>query len=117
MFIKKNKTKFTLNLFKKTYGVGSISLKFFFNYYGINTRLHKLKIKQEFSNKIRILVDELTFRKTLKAKLITQRKFVVEKLKNYISLRYVLRYPIRGQRTHTNGNTRRKLKSKNPFLT
>lgn len=117
MFIKNNNIKFTLNLFKKTYGIGSISLNCFLNYYGINTRLHKLKIKQEISNRIRLLIDELTFRKTLKTKLITNRKFVLERLKNYISFRHLYRYPIRGQRTHTNGSTRKILKSKNSFLT
>jgi ribosomal protein S13 len=115
MFIKKN--KITLNFFKKIYGVGSASLICFFNYYGVNIRLHILKPKQEFFSRIRILIDEITFRKTLKMKLIANRKFIIEKVKNYISLRHVFHYPVHGQRTHTNGKTRKKLKTKVPFLT
>ncbi len=113
----KKKIEISFSFFKKVFGCGSLSQKEFFNYYGINVRLRSVKLKQEFFNKIRILIDELTFRRTLKMKLITTRKFIIEKIKNYTSLRYTLRYPIRGQRTHTNGKTRKNLKTKVPLLT
>jgi ribosomal protein S13 len=59
--------------------------------------------------KINRLINHLTFKKTLKDKIIKLRMFVINDLKNYVYIRYVNGYPVRGQRTHTNSKTRKRL--------
>lgn len=103
------KKKFNLSSAKIVFGVGHSSIVKICNKFGLNTRIKILKCKLKTVTKITKLINKLTFKKTLKIKLINIRKFAVDKLKNYRGARHFLRYPVRGQRTHTNAQTRKRL--------
>ena len=109
-FLKKK--KFDVNKFIKNYGIGKNRIFSFYNKFGLNNRLRFIKAKYKIFKHINILINKLTFRNTLKNKLLNIRKFTVESLRNYKGVRHSLRYPVRGQRTHTNAKTRKRLKTK-----
>jgi small subunit ribosomal protein S13 len=94
---------------KEFVGVGQESLKLLNNKVGINTftKLSYLKTSQ------RIIVSKLKnsigYSNTLKIKLKKSVEFF-KTIKNYRGMRHLYNYPVRGQRTHTNAKTRKKLK-------
>jgi len=93
------------------YGIGNSTIFSIYNKYGLNNKTKKLKTKSVTFQKIINLANKLTLKNTLRNKQIEIRKFTVKRLKNYKGVRHLLRYPVRGQRTHTNGKTRKKLKT------
>ena len=93
------------------YGIGNSTVLSIYNKYGLNNKSKKLKTKSVTFQKVINLANKLTLKNTLRNKQIEIRKFTVKRLKNYKGVRHLLRYPVRGQRTHTNGKTRKKLKS------
>lgn len=97
--------------FKKLYGVGESSLYSFRILFGLNSRYRLNNFNQKTKRSINQIVDKLTHKNSLKLKLLGYRKFTVEVLKNYKGVRHNLRYPVRGQRTHSNAKTRKRLKS------
>lgn len=112
--IKSSKSKkFDINKFIKSYGIGKNRIFSFYNEFGLNNRFSFIKAKYKVLTSISTLVDKLTSRNTLQNKLVRIRKFTTHSLKNYKGARHLLRYPVRGQRTHTNGRTRKRLKNKN----
>ena len=104
------KKHFFIHKFQNLYGIGINSLLIFSKRFGLNRRLKCNQINIETYNNISRLTDKLTHKNNLKSVLIDNRKFIIEKLKNYKGVRHLLRYPVRGQRTHTNGKTRKILK-------
>jgi len=108
-FKKKN---FDLDAVKQNFGISDSSVSNICKKFGLNRRIEIVKIKFKIRSKISKIVTKLTFKKNLKNKIISIRKFAIEKLKNYKGVRYFLRYPVRGQRTHTNSKTRKHLKNK-----
>ena len=92
------------------YGIGENRITQFNKQFGLNKRikLHKINFITHF--KINKLISKITYKNSLKKELLKLRKFTIEKLKNYKGVRHMLRYPVRGQRTHTNAKTRKKLK-------
>ena len=114
-----NKKIFNLSTAKTTFGIGNSSIEKICKKFGLNNRIHILKCKLKTTRRINNLINKLTFKRTLKNKIIRIRKFSMEELKNYKGIRYELGYPIRGQRTHTNAKTRKKLQKnkKYNFLT
>lgn len=105
-----NKNFYFIRDFKRIYGIGKNRLIFFYNLFGLNKRLQFNKVSYIIFLSINKLVDKFTYKNTLKSVLVKIRKFTVEKLKNYKGARHLLRYPVRGQRTHTNAKTRKKLR-------
>jgi small subunit ribosomal protein S13 len=103
------KKKFNLSSAKIVFGIGDSSIAKICNKFGLNTRVKILKCKLKTVTKITTLINKLTFKKTLKIKLINIRKFTTDKLRNYRGARHTFRYPVRGQRTHTNAQTRKRL--------
>jgi len=109
-FLKKK--KFDVNKFIKIYGIGKNRIFSFYNKFGLNRRVRLIKVKYRIFKNINLLINKLTFRNTLQNKLLNIRKFTIESLRNYKGIRHSLRYPVRGQRTHTNAKTRKRLKTK-----
>jgi len=109
-FYKKYKRIF-FNFFKikLTFGINFSSITKICQIFGINKRLKIIKFNISKMKKINRLINHLTFKKTLKDKIIKLRMFVINDLKNYVYIRYVNGYPVRGQRTHTNSKTRKRL--------
>lgn len=103
------KHRLTLRKIKSIYGVGNATVKSYAKKFGLNNCfVKKIKIK------VLRLMDKISFKltwdKNLMNKLIANRKFLMQNVKNYRSLRHSLRYPARGQRTKTNSSTRKKIK-------
>lgn len=101
--------KLTFKKIKIIFGVGSGRVQSYVKKFGLSSSfVKKVKI-----NKLRIM-DQISFKltwdKNLINKLIDNRKFLVETIKNYRGIRHLLRYPSRGQRTKTNSSTRKKIK-------
>jgi ribosomal protein S13 len=113
--IKLLKKKFSKSL-KSNFGVGqkvflSLLKKFGINKVGCNC------IKTDTLNLMDKIVFKLTLGKNLINKLVLNRKYIVNVIKNYKGSRHMNRYPARGQRTRTNSNTRKKFKDIRQYLT
>lgn len=104
------KNYYFISDFKKIYGLGKNNVLFFYKQFGLNRRLKSNKIKYTVYLNTNKLSDKITYQNNLKNYLLKNRRFSIEKLKNYKAVRHQLRYPVRGQRTRTNSKTRKKLK-------
>ena len=92
----------------KIFGIGYRQCKKNFDFNGLNTRLQPVNVKKEHTSKI---TNQITFLKTGK-KLQNEIKEYIEflvKTRTYKGIRHKLRYPVRGQRTHTNAKTTTKI--------
>jgi len=78
---------------------------------GINTKNLFITIKKNLAFKVEILLkkEQVNRGKFLKENIKKNVEFLIE-LKNYKGNRHKLKYPVRGQRTHTNAKTRTKFK-------
>ena len=106
-----NLNKIQITNLNNIYGVGNSTIFSIYNKYGLNNRIKISKIKYPTFRKITNSINKLTFKNKFRNKQIEIRKFVTTRLKNYKGMRHLLRYPIRGQRTHSNGKTRKRLKN------
>ena len=117
----KKKRVFNLGVAKTTFGISNSSITKICNKFGLNGRINikTSKCNLKTTRKVNKFINKLTFKRSLKSKIVKRRKFAIETLKNYKGVRYNLGYPIRGQRTHTNARTRKKLKNnkKQNYLT
>lgn len=77
-----------------------------FDLLGLNKKKHKFFIKQDHMLQLN---KQVLLRNTIKQRTIEYLKFN-SALKNYKNFRNILGYPSRGQRTHTNAKTKKKLK-------
>jgi len=84
--------------------------------FGINRKGRNI-IKTHLLSLMDKIVFKLTLGKNLISKLVLNRKYTVNVIKNYKGLRHMNRYPARGQRTRTNSNTRKKFKDIRQYLT
>lgn len=110
--IKKKKIKrLNTNPLKNIFGIGSGTASSVYKKYGLNNRIKTFKAKTSVVQKITSLINKLTFKNTLRNKQTEIRRFTNTRLKNYKGARHLLRYPVRGQRTHSNGKTRKRLKN------
>ena len=95
----------------KEFGISHQTQKKVFNKIGVNNKKKFINLK----NSLLLKTDNL-----LKKKQINKGKFLKEtikkniefliELKSYKGIRHKLKYPVRGQRTHTNAKTRIKFK-------
>jgi small subunit ribosomal protein S13 len=102
-----NKTK--LGSLEKIHGISSSSLLALKQKTGINYRLKEVFLKdfQLANSKIFLLA----FKTDKKLKIETKESIsFLKKLKSFKGTRHKLGYPCRGQRTHTNAKTAKKLK-------
>lgn len=75
---------------------------------GLNKRIESKFLKLTHISRLNTLRDKFYFGKELKKKIQNNVAFFV-KIKCYKGIRHKLKYPTRGQRTHTNAKTRKKL--------
>jgi small subunit ribosomal protein S13 len=105
----------------KNYNTLNNNFKSNFLIFGINTKIKNSFLKV-FGLNHRLIPDSLTLKQKLKLNLFLTKfdsgkklkEFVKNnisffiKIKNYKGNRHKLKYPTRGQRTHTNAKTRKK---------
>jgi small subunit ribosomal protein S13 len=103
----------TIKILKKNIkeykGIGNNLIKKIYKKIGINTKLNKLLIKNNYLNYLNLNINKYTFNNLLLKKIKISIDFYI-KLKNYRGIRHFYKYPVRGQRTHTNAKTTKKLK-------
>jgi small subunit ribosomal protein S13 len=95
----------------KIHGINDSSFLILKKKVGINCRLKKLFVKETQLNKSKKLI--LTIKTEKKLKMETKESInYLKKLKSFKGIRHKLGYPCRGQRTHTNAKTVKKVKNK-----
>lgn len=111
--IKKNRTYAKLNKVLSSFGIGYNSKVALKRSVGINLRTNEdYNVKSKILNKVHKIVDN---KYLIGRKLILNNKENLDfltKLKTYRGLRNKFGYPARGQRTHTNAKTKKKLQKK-----
>lgn len=100
--------KSTKKNFKKTAGIGNKNINVIYNEVGLNPRIFQVALKPKQERAINYLVKKLSFNKTLKIKIKKIINFYIN-IKTYKGLRHQSKQPVRGQRTHTNAKTVKKL--------
>jgi small subunit ribosomal protein S13 len=89
------------------YGINIKAKKDFFKTFGINFRISPTNLKIRQNLKLNSFLAKINSGKFLKD-FIRNNIFFYIKIKNYRGNRHYLKYPTRGQRTHTNAKTRKK---------
>lgn len=107
MYKKINKNISILNSIKKIYGVGKQHISVLKKNLGLNKRTKILGLKKKTSILFNSCLKRHCF---LIKKKNNSKKFILKLLtiKSYRGVRHKLKYPVRGQRTHTNGKTQKK---------
>lgn len=108
---KNTNTSFLKSFIKNTYGIGQVKGMFLTKNCGINVRINSQKIKTKQLNEINKKTQLITTGKKLKDKIKNTVSFLI-KTKTYKGIRHKLKYPARGQRTHTNAKTKKNLNIK-----
>ena len=105
---KKSYKNMTYNLLKKKLlrhnGIGTKAVNSIYTNLGLNPRLRSINYRSLQLNRINKAVNKLSYKKTFKTKINSIINYYI-KLKNYRGVRHLMRYPVRGQRTHTNAKT------------
>jgi small subunit ribosomal protein S13 len=91
------------------WGINKPKIKTFYNSFGLNYRIEAIKFKRKQLGGLNQKIKKIETGKKLKEKIKNIINFSI-KIRTYKGLRHKLRYPTRGQRTHTNAKTRRKFK-------
>ena len=107
MYKKKNK-QIVFKRITNIFGIGVEKATKFFDRIGINKRNNASFIKKKKIKGLNRLIKKNLTEKKLK-KNIQEIKIFSQKIKTYKSIRNKLNYPCRGQRTHTNAKTKRKI--------
>lgn len=99
----------TIKLISKKEGVGSSKIKKAAQFCGLNSKksFNGLRPKQE--SDFYKTIEEKKGLKNLKESKKEFLSFLI-KLNSYKGIRHKLKYPARGQRTHTNAKTKKKFK-------
>lgn len=77
---------------------------------GVNTRRMPSQLKLNLVNKVKLSLKSTLSGKRLKRKVSKSISFCI-KVKTYKGIRNKLKYPSRGQRTHTNARTKKRISS------
>jgi small subunit ribosomal protein S13 len=100
-----NKKKNTFSSLKSTHGLNNTSIKKIFLLNGIGrsepTTTLNLEIFENFKKQVEFFYN-------LEENKIFNNINKKKKIKNYSGMRHLLKLPVRGQRTHTNGKTPKK---------
>jgi small subunit ribosomal protein S13 len=94
-------------IIKKNYGIGLNNTKLLYGKFGFNIRAKLVKRVYLISRRLRFVVSNLTHKNELRL-IKKENVYHYIKLKNYKGTRHKYKYPVRGQRTHTNAKTRKK---------
>ena len=96
-------------LTENNYGIGLKTGNVFFKKLGLNSRINPKTFKRKQINEI-----NKRSQSTLSGKKLKENKkniiLFLSKNKTYKGIRHKLKYPARGQRTHTNAKTKKKFK-------
>jgi small subunit ribosomal protein S13 len=103
--------KSKLENLSKIYGINTSSFLLLKKKIGVNYRLKKLFIKEIQLKKSKKLLLTIKTEKKLKMEIKESINYL-KKLKSFKGIRHKLGYPCRGQRTHTNARTAKKLRNK-----
>lgn len=76
---------------------------------GLNIKTYKLKLNNKYKKYIQKFFQKKIFGKRLKQKTKNYIDFII-KNRTYKGMRHKNKYPARGQRTHTNAKTKKKIK-------
>lgn len=100
-----------MNQKTKEFGVNKNTQKNAFSKIGINNKKRFLKLKNSLLLKTETFFkkQKINRGKLLRESIKKNVEFLME-LKSYKGVRHKLKYPVRGQRTHTNAQTRIKFK-------
>ncbi len=95
----------------KEFGINNKIQKKVCDKIGINNKKNFFKLKSNLLVKMENFLkkQQISKGKVLKENIKRNIEFLIE-LKNYKGIRHKLKYPVRGQRTHTNTQTRIKFK-------
>jgi small subunit ribosomal protein S13 len=96
------------NNLQKNFGIGVKKVNQIFSYNGLNKRLQPINLKKDHTVLINNQIFGLKTGKQLQHEIKEFIEFAV-KSQSYKGIRHKLRYPVRGQRTHTNAKTTKKL--------
>lgn len=94
--------------FKKIAGIGNKNINIIYNDVGLNPRIFQVVLKPKQDRSVNYLIKKMSFNKTLKIKIKKIINFYIN-IKTYKGLRHQSKQPVRGQRTHTNAKTVKKL--------
>ena len=96
-------------------GIGLKKLKYIYNILGLNFRKKKISFKSKHQKRLNTITNKVTYTETLKIKIKRAISFYI-KMRTYRGIRHLLKYPVRGQRTHTNAKTKKHLQNKATIL-
>jgi small subunit ribosomal protein S13 len=89
------------------YGINFKLINFFSLNLGINLQKRSIKLKKRLYFKLASTFKQLRTGKQLQKAIHKNIDFLI-KIKTYKGIRHKLKYPARGQRTHTNAKTKKK---------
>jgi len=98
-----------INKITKNFGIGQQKAITILKNSGLNTRNNPIVFKIKHCNEIEKSITDLKVGKKLQN---TTKEIIdfLSKTKTYKGIRHKLKYPVRGQRTHTNAKTKQKIK-------
>jgi small subunit ribosomal protein S13 len=103
-----NKLSFIKKFISKNYGIGKVTCNFFSNLVGTNKRIEPKNLKRKQTSSFFSGINTVTRYRTLKEIIKINILFLIEN-KTYKGVRHKAGQPVRGQRTHTNAKTRKKI--------
>lgn len=98
-----------LNQISETFGVGKKKIRLICNKLGLNRVVKPKNLKKSQSKSVLNSTKQMILSKALKNQIKRVIDFSI-KIKTYRGTRNKLKYPARGQRTKTNGKTKKKFK-------
>jgi len=105
-------TKFKISLKKEIsfteFGINKKKIFGLCSKIGVNTRRMPAQLKLNLVSKVKLSLKSTLSGKMLKRKVSKSILFCI-KVKTYRGIRNKLKYPSRGQRTHTNARTKKKV--------
>jgi small subunit ribosomal protein S13 len=107
--LKNKKSSFFKTFINSNYGIGTGKGIAIFQNIGLNTRIQSSILKRKQTNELSKKVQKIVCGKKLKDHIKNTISFL-SKNKTYKGIRHKLKYPARGQRTHTNAKTKKKFK-------
>ena len=107
--ISNNKKSFLKILTENNYGIGVKTGIKFFKKFGLNKRMNPVTLRQKQLSDINKRSQNLLTGKKLRDSKKSILLFLARN-KTYKGIRHKLKYPARGQRTHTNAKTKKKFK-------
>ena len=92
---------------QNTFGIGYKKTQKLFKLSGLNIRANPKVLKKKQLNKVTKIIKTYKTGKNLKDETYEFIEFLI-KTRTYKGVRHKLKYPVRGQRTHTNAKTSKK---------